>query len=279
LKRTGVNLLGGRVLLKKMHPFMAAEIKNYFNIEKAITHGMLPVVLDSKYPEEVLKSYAALYLKEEVQAEGLTRNLGNFARFLEIISFSHGSMLNISNVARECEIHRKVVESYITILEDLLIASRIDVFSRRAKRALTSHAKFYIFDAGVFASLRPSGPFDHPQDIQGASLEGLVFQHLLAYKDYAQGKNEIYYWRTRSGVEVDFIVYGACGLWGIEVKNTERIRTEDLKPLKIYSQEYPESKLIFLYRGKQRMQIENILVVPCEEFLLQLYPGRLSENL
>jgi predicted AAA+ superfamily ATPase len=115
LKRSGVDLLGGRAILRTMHPFMAAELGARFNFDEALRYGMLPVVVASENPDEVLRSYAALYLREEVQMEGLVRNIGNFSRFLESVSFSHGSVLNISNIARECSVERKTVEGYMPL--------------------------------------------------------------------------------------------------------------------------------------------------------------------
>ena len=274
LKRTGVDLLAGRAIKKTFHPFMAVELGNKFNIDKALQHGLLPLVVASDNPKEVLKTYVALYICEEVQMEGLVRNIGGFSRFLEAISFSHGSVLNISNVARECEVERKTVEGYIAILEDLLLAFRIPVFSKHAKRKVISHPKFYYFDTGVYRSLRPYGPLDKPQDIEGCALEGLVAQHLLAWTSYRQKRNRIYFWRTPSGSEVDFIVYGEDVFWAIEVKNTTRLRPEDLRSINNFKEEYPECKAFFLYRGKERLKKEKVFCMPCEEFLLNLTPNR-----
>ena len=164
--------------------------------------------------------------------EGLVRNIGGFSRFLEAVSFSHAAVLNASSVARECHVERKTVEGYLDILEDLLLAFRIPVFAKRAKRDLSLHAKLFLFDTGVFLSLRPRGPLDHPEAIDGQALEGLAAQHLRAWIDYAKGSHQLYYWRTRSGVEVDFIVYGEDGIWAIEVKNSARVKPEDLRGLK-----------------------------------------------
>lgn len=274
LKRTGVDLLAGRATLKTMHPFMAAELGASFGLEEALQTGLIPVIRGSKNPEEALKSYTALYLKEEVQLEGLVRNIGAFARFLEVISFSHASLLNISNIARDCEIERKTVEGYISIIEDLLLAFKLPVFSRKAKRQLSEHPKFYLFDAGVFQSLRPRGPLDHQQEIMGGALEGLVAQHLRAWAAYSVGKNELYFWRTRSGVEVDFVVYGEAGFWAIEVKNSARIGDRDLRPLRLFNDDFPESRALFLYRGKERLLRHGVLCLPCEEFLRQLKPDK-----
>ena len=273
LKRSGVDLLAGRVLNMTFHPFMAAELQERFDFEKALNQGLLPLITMSDEPEKVLSSYAALYVREEVQMEGLVRNIGGFSRFLEVVSFSHSSVLNISNVSRECEIERKVVESYISILEDLLLAYRIQVFTKRAMRATIQHPKFYYFDAGIFRSLRPKGILDRPEEIDGAALEGLIAQHLVAWNAYSGSQNNIYYWRTRSGSEVDLIVYGPEIFWAVEVKNTARIRNEDLRALKSFKEEYPEAKLYFLYRGKEKVLIKDILCIPCVEFLNKLKPG------
>jgi len=274
LRRTGVDLLAGRARNCSLHPFMAAELKDRFDFARALRYGLLPLMWAVEEPASALEAYVALYLKEEVQAEGLVRNLGNFSRFLEVISFSHATCLNISNVSRECEIERKVVEGYIEILEDLLLAFRVPVFSKRAKRAVAMHPKFYLFDAGVFQTLRPRGPLDRVEEIGGAALEGLVAQHLRAWIAYGRSDHQLYFWRTRSGQEVDFILYGPNVFWAIEVKNTDRVRSEGLRALRAFQDDYPACKALFLYRGKERIKQHGILCVPCEEFLQCLEPGK-----
>ena len=275
LKRTGVDLLAGRVLVRTMHPFMAAELGGLFDLQQALKRGLLPLVAGSPKPAEVLDAYAALYLREEVQMEGLVRNIGNFSRFLEAISFSHASLLSVSNVARECEVERKVVEGYLSILEDLLLAHRLPVFSKRAKRALVTHPKFYFFDTGVFRSLRPAGPLDRPEEIEGGALEGLVAQHLRAWIAYREAeKSNLYFWRSRSGLEVDLVIYGPKAFWAFEVKNTSRVRPEDLRSLKAFREDYPQAQALFLYRGKERTKQQGIFCLPCEDFLKRLHPAR-----
>ncbi len=272
LKRSGVDLLGGRALPLTMHPFMAAELGENFDLEQALVMGMLPLVLDSPVPLKVLRGYASIYLQEEVQAEGLVRNVGNFSRFLETISFSHASMLNTSHVARECHVERKTVEGYISILEDLLLAYRIPVFSRRAKRKVISHPKFYLFDAGVYRSLRPSGPIDRPEEFDGHGLEGLVAQHLRAWIGYSKSECSLYFWRTSKGVEVDFVVYGQDHFYAIEVKNSKNVSRLDVRGLKSFREDYPESHPLLLYRGDKKQIIDGVLCLPCDEFLLRLRP-------
>jgi predicted AAA+ superfamily ATPase len=240
---------------------MAAELPR-FRLNDALRCGMLPIALSSSEPQETLRSYAALYLEQEVQFEGWARNIGDFTRFLESISVSHGAVLNVSNVARECQIQRKTAAGYVDIIEDLLLGFRVPVFSRRAKRRTAAHPKFYFFDAGVFQALRPKGPAEVQSGSEGAALEGLVAQHLYAWLSYGNRDAKIHYWRTRSGVEVDFIVYGQAGFWAVEVKNTLRVRPEDLNGLKSFAADYPECEPLLLYRGEGRLKIDRIRCIP-----------------
>jgi predicted AAA+ superfamily ATPase len=274
LKRSGVDLLAGRAVLKSMHPFMAAELEDKFSMENALTIGMVPLTINSVSPEQTLNAYATLYIREEVQMEGLVRNISAFNRFLESASFSHGAVLNISDVARDCQVGRKTVEGYFSILEDLLLAFRIPVFTKRAKRNLTFHPKFYYFDAGIFRSIRPAGPLDSPQEIDGAALEGLIAQQLRAWISYSGDLCNLYFWRTKSGNEVDFVVYGKDTFLAIEVKNSAKIHSKSVKGLLAFKENYPEAQTCLLYRGKERIKIKNVLCIPCEEFLLNLIPNK-----
>lgn len=269
LRRVGTDLLAGRAIREEMHPYIASELGSRFSLEKALLLGMLPLVWEAPDPEKTLKTYITTYLKEEVQAEGLVRNIGNFSRFLEIMSFSHGSQLNTSNISRECQVSRTTVDDYIQILKDLLLGYTLDVFTRRAKRAVSTHSKFYYFDAGVFRALRPQGPLDRKEELEGPALEGLVGQHLRAWIAGMRETYSLNFWRTRSGVEVDFIVYGPHGFWAIEVKNSDTVSPSDVKSLKTFHEEYPECTPLLLYRGK-KTSIQDVLCLSCEEFLLNI---------
>jgi uncharacterized protein len=273
LRRTGVNLLGGRAAQKRLHPYMAAELGDRFSLEAALKLGLLPVVLGAKNQADILFAYNGLYLREEVQAEGLVRNTGNFARFLEAISFSHASVLNLANVSRECQVNRKTAEGYLQILEDLLLGFQLPVFTRRAQRALAAHPKFFFFDAGVFRANRPAGPLDSPAEIDGAALEGLVAQHLRAWCDYTAGEHQLSYWQTQTRNEVDFVLYGPVGFHALEVKNTAQVRSIDLRGLRAFGEDYPEATRWLIYRGKERFLRDGVICVPAEEFLRALRPG------
>lgn len=272
LKQQGVNLLAGRALLKHMPPFFAAELGKFFDLPKHLRFGMLPIVMDSSTPEDVLRAYVGIYLKEEVQAEGIVRNVGDFARFLEAMSFSHGALINASNIARECQIARKTVDSYLSILEDLLLSFHLPVFRRKAKRNLVSHAKFYFFDAGVYNYIRPKSIYDVQSETEGAALEGLVAQHLKGWVDAQTEKYSLHFWQTSSKVEVDFIVSGHDCFYAIEVKNGSVVHPSDLRGLELFKEDYPEATPILVYRGKHRIKEKGILCCPVEEFLSQINP-------
>lgn len=273
IKREGGDLLGGRATVRYMHPFFASELGSHFDLEKALNIGLLPLVWDAKNPISILRGYAGLYLKEEVQEEGLVRQLGDFARFLEIMSFSHSALINATNISQECGISRRTVDSYLSILEDFHLSYTLPVFTKRAQREVVSHPKFYYFDAGIFRYLRPKGPLDRTSEIEGAALEGLVGQHLRAWCEMQNESHSLKFWRTRTGIEVDFVIYGPTNFIGIEVKNATRISPkDDLKGLKTFREEYPEAAVALIYRGKQRLMIEGVPCIPCEHFLMNVHP-------
>jgi predicted AAA+ superfamily ATPase len=272
LRGGGVDLLAGRAIVRTLHPFLAAELPR-FDLARSLEHGLLPLVVASREPRETLAGYVSAYLEQEVKAEGLVRSIGSFARFLEVVSFSHAAVLNTSAIARECAMPRKTVEGFLEVLQDLLVAFQVPVFTRRSRRETAAHPKFFLFDAGVFQALRPRGPLDRPEEIGGAALEGLVAQHLRAWIAYSSGDLSLYYWRTRSGVEADFVVYGADGFWAFEVKNTARVRPEDLRGLRTFAADYPRSRPLLLYRGSQRLEIDGVRCVPVGSFLAELRPG------
>lgn len=271
IRRKGPNLLGGRALTYSLHQLTAIELGRDFDLDHSLKYGGLPCAYTESDPKAYLESYVKTYLEEEVQQEGLTRNLGAFSRFLEAASFSQGSILNISSVARECAVERKVVENYFTILEDLLIAYRVPVFAKRAKRRLAAaHPKFYFFDVGVYRTLRPMGPLDMPEGVEGASVETLLFQELNAINDYLGLGYKIFYWRTSENIEVDFVLYGNKGLKALEVKRTGRASGQMLRGLKAFLKDYPSAKAYFIYGGERRMREGDIEIIPIRDALKEL---------
>lgn len=270
LRKAGVNLLAGRALTYNMHPLIIQELGDSFNLEKALNFGLLPTAINHEDPKKYLESYVQTYLKEEVLQEGLTRNIGAFSRFLEAASFSQGNILNISEIARELSLNRLVVSSYFDILEDLLLSSRISAFSYRAKRKVVAHQKFYFFDAGVYRTLRPMGLLDSKEEAEGAALETLFLQHLTAINDYYNLGYNIHFYRTHTGDEIDFIIYGPKGFHAFEIKRSNKLNNKHFKSLRNFGQDYPEAKLNLISLGKQKEYYDNINVIPFEEALLEL---------
>ena len=153
-----------------MYPLTAAELKSDFDLKRALGHGLIPLAYTAEDPRDFLESYIQVYLQEEIAQEGLIRNIGSFTRFLESASFSQGSILSVSTVARDCAVPRKTVEGYFDILNDLQIGYRIPIFQKRARRKTQAHPKFYFFDAGLFRALRPLGPLEDRWGDTGACL-------------------------------------------------------------------------------------------------------------
>ncbi|MDP8296741.1 MAG: ATP-binding protein [Candidatus Orphnella occulta] len=270
LKRKGPNLLAGRALTYSLHPLIALELGDDFDLTHSLKYGALPSVYTEDDPKKYLESYVKTYLEEEIQQEGLTRKLSAFTRFLEAASFSQGSVLNISKVAQECAVERKVVENYFTILEDLLIGYRVPAFTKRAKRRLSAHPKFYYFDTGLYRTLRPRGPLDMPEEIQGHAIETLLFQELHAVNHYFNFGYNIYYWRTPTGIEVDFVLYGESGIKAFEVKRTRKVTPQMCRGLKAFLKDYPLAKAYFLYGGDRLMREGDIEIIPIDYALKNL---------
>jgi predicted AAA+ superfamily ATPase len=270
LRKKGVNLLAGRALTTHMHPLLAEEIGDAFDLEKALTRGLLPMAYQAEHYKLYLSSYVETYLKEEVLQEALTRNINLFARFLSAAAFSQGSELSYTGIAREIGTTRQTVTNFFDILEDLLISIRLPVFSKRAKRELIAKQKFYYFDTGVYLSLRPKGTLDNDSERHGPAFETLFLQHLRAINDYEHLDYELFYWRTRSQLEVDFVAYGEKGLLAFEIKSTTRLTAKDFKGLKAFKEDYPMATCYMIYRGEKDYFEQDIRVTSMNSILFNL---------
>jgi predicted AAA+ superfamily ATPase len=262
LRRGGANLLAGRARTMSMHPLTAHELGARFDLAHSLRHGQLPTAYVADDPAHYLGSYVGTYLREEVMAEGLARNLEAFSRFLVAASFSQASILVITAIARDLGIGRKTVEGYFDLLEDLLLGVRLPVFARRAKREMTKHPKFFFFDAGVYRALRPRGPLDTADEIDGAAVETLVMQELRATNASLDLGYDLFTWRTRDHKEVDFVLYGERGLVAIEVKRGGRLRDGDLDTLKLFREDYPVAHAFLFYGGNRAYDLDGIHVRP-----------------
>lgn len=271
LKREGVNLLAGRAIRYTMHPLTIQELGERFDLAFALQYGLLPAVYSYDDPAGYLASYVDAYLREEVIQEGLTRNISAFSRFLEVASFSQGQIINASSIAREVGVDRQVIQNYFSILHDLLLSHSLPAFTKRAKRRLITTEKFYFFDVGVYQHLRPKGFLDAPSEIAGAGLETIFYQSTLALIAYKRVDFQVYYWRTASDVEVDFVLYGEKSLYAIEIKHASKIHSSMLTGLKHFKADYPMAQCFILYLGAQTLYLaDDIIAMPFVEGLKKL---------
>lgn len=266
LRKSGVNLLAGRAYTYNFHPLTCVEMNADFNLSSALKVGLLPLATQAENPNKFLQSYVTTYLKEEVQQERLTRNMPAFHRFIQAASFSQGAPLNLSSVAADCAVERKVVEDYFSILSDLLISFDLPIFSKKAKRELITKSKFYFFDAGVFRAIRPKGPLDSDSDIGGAAFETLVVQNIRALNDYCELGYELFYWHTRKHQEVDLVLYGKKRLLAVEIKSTSRPKKEDFHSLKLFKEDYPIAETIMIYGGHEEKTLHGVQLIPANIF-------------
>jgi predicted AAA+ superfamily ATPase len=270
LRRGGANLLAGRAYLYYLHPLTSSEIGEDFDFARSLRYGTLPKVYLADEPKKYLESYVGGYLREEVVQEGLTRNLTAFSKFLQVASFSVGGLINTNNIAREVYVDRKVIENYFQILEDMMIGVRLPAFTRRAKRQVVTHPKFYFFDAGIYQTLRPTGPLDVQSEINGPALENLFFQHLIAINDNLKLGYQFSFFRTTRGQEIDFIAYGERGFHAFEMKMGTGFSSVWTRALTAFGNDYPEASLHIVYGGSSMLYHKNITIHPFETILKEL---------
>ena len=271
LKRGRANLLGGRAWRFTLHPLTWREIPD-FDLLAALGRGLVPAHYDSAHHRRALAGYVDDYLKEEVFDEGLTRNAPAFSRFFEALAFCHGEMLNYSNIARDCGVSSKTVKEYFQILVDTLLGVLVEPFSRRRSRSvITSAPKFYMFDVGVANHIagkrieRVGGPEF------GRGLEHFVLMELLAYRSYREHDFPIRFWRTKSGLECDFVL-GRGGDVAVEVKGASRVRQAELRGLRAFVQEHrPRRAIVVCNESAVRRTDEGIWILPWERFLERLW--------
>lgn len=273
LKRHGANLLAGRAFQKFFHPLTCWELGKDFNLDRALKFGMLPEVWNApsdEWRKQFLSTYIATYLKEEVQAEGLVRNLSAFSHFLEMASFSQAAQTTMTRIAADVGVDSKVIASYFEVCEDLLLSYRIPVFNKRAKRRISSHPKFMYFDVGVWRALRPKGPLDSIEEIDGPAIETLFFQHYRALGEFCSWNQKPFFWRTATKLEVDFVSYGEEGIFAFEFKRSSVTRDQDLDSLREFQKDYPMAKCYLLNFSSKSTVRDGIQIMNFEEALWSL---------
>ena len=274
-RRSGVNLLGGRALINHLFPLVSAELED-FNIDRAINNGLIPrhyLVDDAR---RRLQGYIGTYLKVEIMEEALVRNLPSFSRFLEAAALSSGEMLVYNNVAADCGVSAVTVKAYFEILTDTLFGYLIPAYTKVVKRKLIHAPKFYLFDVGVCNYLMHRNHLQQGSPEYGHAFEHLVVQELIAYLGYQHSIDDLSYWRTGTGVEIDAVLGDAEV--GIEIKSSTEVRDAQLKGLKSFGGDYPQARLIVVSLDMYRRRKENIEIIPIREFFADLWAGRIYQS-
>ena len=273
LKRGQVNLLGGRAWRYEMFPLTSVEVGDVALL-RALNHGMIPVhYLQTNY-QKSLKAYVRDYLKEEVFHEGLTRNIPAFSRFFEAMGYSHGQLINYSNIARECGVDSKTVKEYYQILIDTLLGTLVPPFKKRQdRRVIIRASKFYLFDVGVAGTIMKRQIKEEKGEWFGQAFEHFIFMEILAHRSYSELDYDIHFWRTKSGLEVDFIL--GNGEVAVEVKGTNRVDTRDFNALVTFIEDYSPGRAYVVCNEKTKRIHRGITVMPWREFLHDLWDGKI----
>jgi predicted AAA+ superfamily ATPase len=271
LKRGKANLLGGRAWRFELFPLVTAELESP-DLLRVLNRGLIPSHYQSEQWRKSLFGYVTDYLKEEVFDEGLTRNVPAFSRFFDAMGFSHGELTNYANIARECGVDAKTVKEYYQILCDTLLGRLVPPYKKRQERQVIVKApKFYLFDVGVAGVLTKRHIAEERGELFGKAFEHFVFMELTAHASYSELDYPISFWRTKSGLEVDFILGG--GEVAIEVKGSSRVEDRDLRPLAAFLEEQKPRKAFLVCNETMERRVGEIRVMPWRSFLRELWSG------
>jgi len=277
LKRAGTNLLAGRAINRNFHPFTYFELKDQnFDLLHAMQFGLIPSHYLKENPIEELEAYIVNYLTTEISAEGLTRNIPAFQRFLEVAATCNSQLINYSNISSDAKVTRHTVQNYFQILIDTLLAYELTAYTKTIKRKAIETSKFYFFDMGVVNRLRKIGRFNKESKDYGEFFEHFIFLELKAYLDYFQPISDLNYWRSTSGFEVDFLIDGKIA---IEVKSTQNVTARHLKGLLAFKEENTTSKLILISDEKEKRLSNGVMIYPWKTFLDELWNGSITNVL
>jgi uncharacterized protein len=273
LRRGGANLLAGRAVMRRLHPLTVAETGSAFDLAKALRFGTLPFVFGRGHQQarDLLSAYADTYLREEIVAEALVRNLGGFARFLDVAAAQSGELLNASAVARDAAVATRTVQEYYQILEDTLLAFRVEAWRRSPRARMTLHPKIYFFDLGVLNALNRRLAGDFGRDVEGRLFEHLIVLEVIRHLDYARQEARPFFWRTNTGSEVDLVIekHGAL-VAAIEIKNRERVGGADLAGLRSFHEAHPDVPRYVVCRAAEPFASDGIEFLPWHDFFTQL---------
>jgi predicted AAA+ superfamily ATPase len=270
--RSNTNLLGGRALRYELYPFTSEEIPN-FDLLKALNNGLLPRHYLSSSPKKMISAYVGNYLRDEIAGEAKIRNVANFSRFLESAAFSNGEMVNYANIASDCGVSAVTVKEYFQILEDTLVGRFLPSYQKKPKRRVITAPKFYFFDIGIVNYLLKRGRIDFGSELFGNAFEHFIYNELNAHSSYSGKDYPIYYWRTASQIEIDFVL-GNHDV-AIEVKATSNVQSRHLKGLKSFSEEYAVTQLVLVCNEPLPRISEGVRILPWKVFLEELWAGKI----
>ncbi|MBR1783641.1 MAG: ATP-binding protein [Bacteroidales bacterium] len=272
LKKSGANTLGGRAIPETFYPLVWPEVTD-FQLDRAVQNGMIPrhyMVADAT---KRLKGYVEVYLNEEIREEGEVRELEAFERFMEVAAISDGEMLNYSNIASDCGVSVKTVQSYFKILYDTLIGYEIPAYRKAVKRKIIQAPRFYYFDVGLANYLMGRHSLKRGTDDYGHAFEHFVMQEIIAYKGYNDKKDIISYWRTYDKKEVDAVIGDAKV--AIEIKSSEQVKAKHKAGLKAFKEEHPDCRLIFVSLDPITRKVDDIELITVLDFLRMLWNGEI----
>lgn len=272
LRRKGINLLGGRARTRRLFPFIYKELNHEFDLLKALNIGLVPNIYFSDEPYEDLEAYVGTYLKEEIAAEAIVRNVPAFSRFLSIAGLCNGQLINYSNISSDAAVPRATVQEYFQILRDTLLGDDLPAWKKSIKRKPIMTSKFYLFDIGVARFLQNRRGLKARSPEFGEAFEAYIFHELKSYCEYSGGA-DLCYWRSTSGFEVDFILNNTTA---IEVKSKSNVSGKDLKALRMLQEEKELKNYIVVSMEETTRKVDNIFILPWKEFLERLWRGALT---
>lgn len=279
VRRGGANLLGGRAIRYELQGLVSSELGEAFDLDRMLNQGYLPRMYETSRPRQRLDAYVADYLCEEIASAGLVRNLSAFSDFLAAAALSDGSLVNFSDIGRDCGVSNHTARSYFRILEDTLLGSWLPAYRKRRKRRLIGAPKFYFADVGVVNRLARRGELEAGSELYGKAFENWVCHELRSYVGYRDLGAELAHWRLPSGIEVDFVLGDM--LLAVEAKASERVTDRHLKGLRVLKEEHPEvgRRVVVCLEPRARKTAEGVEILPATVFARLLWQdGFLNRN-
>ncbi len=278
LKRGASNLLAGRAITRHLFPLNASEVNFSIPPEEVLPYGNLPGRINlhqQEHFEDFLNTYVDTYISEEIKYEGLVRNIGSFARFLDVAALAAGTQINITGLARDAGISRDTARGYFSIFEDTLLGSWLPAYRPRAKVKEVVSPKFYWFDSGVLNAAAGAFRQPMPSDWQGVLFEHWIHHEIRSYLDYTRSRGSLGFWRTPSGSEIDFVWWYGDDLVAIEAKSSKVVRPSVVKSIRSLSKHLKLRASYVVYLGEKELRMGETWALPANSFLRKLHGGEI----